>query len=166
VGMFDTVSVACPRCGEPSDFQSKSGACRLETYKLEDAPDEVLLDVNRHAPNTCLKCGARFHIEITAKRLQALIARPVIWEDKESGDEGVCTEAKAKLLDAGENHYARRHNAWDGISRGERIRSAVSDIRFMLGMRGVRDQLAPVLGPNNVEALDEMLAFIVESTDP
>lgn len=60
--------------------------------------------------------------------------------------------------------YAYRHHGWEGISSGERIRSAVSDIRFMLDRRGVHDQLAPVLGPNNVTALDEMLTFIVEST--
>lgn len=62
-------------------------------------------------------------------------------------------------------YYANRHHAWEGIGSGERIRSAVSDIRFMLDMLGVREHLALILGPNNVEAMDEMLAFIVESTE-
>jgi len=59
----------------------------------------------------------------------------------------------------------RDKGLWKDASRGERIRTAVADVRFMLlEMHGIR--LAIVLGPNNVTALDEMLDFIRENTPP
>lgn len=64
MGMFDTVMVPCPRCGERSEFQSKSGDCLLQVYNLELCPQDVLGDVNRYAPNTCRKCGTKFQIEL------------------------------------------------------------------------------------------------------
>ena len=63
MGVYDTVMVPCPLCGTESGFQSKSGACSLATYSLAEAPDEVLLDVNRHAPNKCEKCGTLFSVD-------------------------------------------------------------------------------------------------------
>ena len=48
MGMFDTVNIPCPKCQTPNEFQSKGGDCLLQTYTLETAPKNVLLDVNRH----------------------------------------------------------------------------------------------------------------------
>ena len=59
------VLVPCPKCGEESVFQSKSGPCILDEYNLSDCPSDVLSDVNRHAPNTCEKCGTAFYVEVT-----------------------------------------------------------------------------------------------------
>ena len=84
MGMYDSVTVPCPSCAEPSDFQSKSGPCRLDTFTLDEAPDAVLEDVNRHAPTRCLKCGTLFHVELTdpnPRPRRTLIARAVIWKD-------------------------------------------------------------------------------------
>lgn len=87
MGMYDTVMVPCPQCGKRAEFQSKSGECHLETYSLDDAPDDVLLDVNRHAPMDCGKCGARFGVEIGGARpRRTLTARPVIWKDGDDDD--------------------------------------------------------------------------------
>ncbi len=63
MGCFDTIIVNCPRCGEPYFAQSKSGECLLREYKLEECPQDVLADVNRHAPFVC-NCGAIFHVEL------------------------------------------------------------------------------------------------------
>jgi hypothetical protein len=84
MGMFDTVMVPCPTCGTPSEFQSKGGGCHLDTYTLEDAPDDVLLDVNRHAPNKCEKCGTLFGVAIAGlpRKARTLQARSVVWKDK------------------------------------------------------------------------------------
>lgn len=60
MGCFDTVLVPCPTCGENAKFQSKGGACRMRTFTLETAPDDVMTDVNRHAPYTCACCGTMF----------------------------------------------------------------------------------------------------------
>lgn len=86
MGVYDTVMVPCPQCGTREEFQSKSGRCMLETFSLDDAPDEVLLDVNRHSPIVCTKCSARFGVEIGGQRpARTLLARPVLW--KEDQDE-------------------------------------------------------------------------------
>jgi len=61
MGLYDTVVVPCPECGAPYHAQSKSGECILETYSLEDAPDAMMANVNRHAPFTC-DCGIRFAV--------------------------------------------------------------------------------------------------------
>jgi predicted RNA-binding Zn-ribbon protein involved in translation (DUF1610 family) len=64
--MFDTVMVPCPTCGTKSEFQSKSGACILAVYELNQCPFEVLSGVTRHAPNTCEKCGTVFEVQVQA----------------------------------------------------------------------------------------------------
>lgn len=62
MGMYDTVNVPCPKCGTKQGFQSKSGPCLLEEYELNDAPEDVLENVNRHAPATCETCGTKFMV--------------------------------------------------------------------------------------------------------
>jgi len=84
VGMYDIVVVPCPTCGEPDEFQSKSGRCTLETYALDDAPDDVLLDVNRHGPSTCRACGTLFGVVIEGRiQRRTLTARSVVWNADE-----------------------------------------------------------------------------------
>lgn len=66
MGCFDSVLVPCPKCGKKAEFQSKSGECCLRAYELGDAPGDVLLDVNRHAPYTCEDCGTAFRVKVDA----------------------------------------------------------------------------------------------------
>jgi len=61
MGMFDTVLVKCPKCGGLNAFQSKGGECLLLTYTLDNAPPDVLSDINRHSPYTCL-CGVELEV--------------------------------------------------------------------------------------------------------
>lgn len=35
---YDTVHVACPRCGKDITFQSKAGPCRLADYNYSSVP--------------------------------------------------------------------------------------------------------------------------------
>ena len=94
MGLYDTVMVPCPQCGTSAEFQSKSGVCNLDTYALHEAPDDVLLGVNRHAPATCVKCGVRFGVEIEGPlRPRTLIARPMVWKDP---DEEKAAKSKKK----------------------------------------------------------------------
>lgn len=67
MGMYDSVEVPCPKCGELSDFQSKGGDCLLRCYTLEDCPDDVLSNVNRHAPNKCRLCGTLFEVDVSTR---------------------------------------------------------------------------------------------------
>ena len=66
MGIFDTVSVPCPNCGEMYIAQSKGGDSSLAHYDWGEAPDEVMFDINRHAPFTCEKCGTVFKVHIQA----------------------------------------------------------------------------------------------------
>jgi hypothetical protein len=106
MGMFDIVMVPCPTCEERAEFQSKSGDCTLETYLLEEAPDDVLDDVNRHAPKTCDKCGALFGVQIEGLRpRRVLITRSVLWEG--AGDE--TASVSESTLDV-------RRTLWEGVN--------------------------------------------------
>ena len=62
MGMFDSVMVPCPACGAPFEAQSKGGECRLAIYQLDDAPADVLGDINRHAPFECDQCHEIFEV--------------------------------------------------------------------------------------------------------
>ena len=45
MGMFDSVFVECPHCGQMNELQTKNGECILGKYDLVNAPPEVLLGV-------------------------------------------------------------------------------------------------------------------------
>lgn len=84
MGMYDTVMVPCPKCGAKAEFQSKSGQCRLDVYELDEAPADVLYDVNRHAPATC-ECGTKFEVGFTIS--PARVNSVWVTEHKENPDE-------------------------------------------------------------------------------
>ena len=65
--MYDSVIVKCPKCGAKHEFQSKSGECFLDVYTLEDCPDNVMANVNRHSPYDC-DCGVLIEVDIPGRR--------------------------------------------------------------------------------------------------
>lgn len=74
MGMFDSIWVACPKCGEEIEFQSKSGDCSLKHYTLQDCPDDVMININRHSPQKC-KCGALLEIDIKNRKVVLLMKK-------------------------------------------------------------------------------------------
>jgi len=82
MGCYDIIRVPCPTCQEVEDFQSKGGPCSLYTYDLDDAPADVLMDVNRHSPYTCRRCGTQFQV---ATRFIA-IAKSVVYEPEQEDE--------------------------------------------------------------------------------
>jgi len=68
MGVYDSITVKCPKCKTEIDCQSKSGPCELSYYNLETAPASVMYDANRHAPFKCYYCGVFFFID-TDRRL-------------------------------------------------------------------------------------------------
>ena len=66
MGVYDTVWVKCPTCGEENPFQSKSGDCILENYTLDNCPPDVLVNVNRHSPCRC-DCGTLYAVDIETR---------------------------------------------------------------------------------------------------
>lgn len=67
MGMFDTILVPCPECGKKKDFQSKSGDCFLQVVELNECPDDILADANRHSPRTC-ECGTVFEVDLSTRK--------------------------------------------------------------------------------------------------
>lgn len=67
MGMYDSIWVNCPNCKKESEFQSKGGDCFLANYTLENCPNDVLKDSNRHSPNQC-DCGTVFEIDIQLRK--------------------------------------------------------------------------------------------------
>lgn len=73
MGCFDSVAIPCPKCKEIHWAQSKSGLCLMYDYELETCPEDILWDVNRHAPFKCEYCGAKFKVEDTESRTITLL---------------------------------------------------------------------------------------------
>jgi len=75
MGVYDTVVVPCPLCGEIYYAQSKgSYECSLRMFDLANAPADVMSDVNRHAPFVC-ECGAIFKVQIKSMSSVQVIGR-------------------------------------------------------------------------------------------
>ena len=67
MGVYDSVLVKCQKCNEELEFQSKSGECSLRVYDLENCPNDVLQDVNRHSPMRCY-CGVVYKVDIATRK--------------------------------------------------------------------------------------------------
>jgi RNase P subunit RPR2 len=68
MGMYDSIIVTCPNCGQEHEFQSKSGDCLLSVYNLDNCPNNVLSNVNRHSPVKC-DCGVFLEIDIENRKV-------------------------------------------------------------------------------------------------
>lgn len=62
--MYDSVWVECPKCKTENEFQSKSGDCSLDHYTLENCPNDVLANINRHSPIVCDSCKSFYRVDI------------------------------------------------------------------------------------------------------
>ena len=45
MGMFDSVIIICD-CGEEVEFQSKAGECLLDTFKIDEVPPAIAVDLD------------------------------------------------------------------------------------------------------------------------
>ena len=63
MGLYDTVTIPCPTCGELYYAQSKgSNKCRMRDFEFSDTPNDVMSDINRYAPFECEECGTIFDV--------------------------------------------------------------------------------------------------------
>lgn len=67
MGLFDTLILYCPNCGKAQAYQSKAGDCGLNTYYFEDAPMEILKDIEEDDWTDCISCQTRFKIKLVHK---------------------------------------------------------------------------------------------------
>lgn len=82
MGLFDEVRVPCPNCRTPVMFQSKGAAhpC-MRRFELSDAPDDVLSNVNRHAPHLCESCGCWFGVNQKTRKPLRVVAQDIAAPD-------------------------------------------------------------------------------------
>jgi len=55
MGMFDSVWVKCPYCGDRVEFQSKAGQCLCNHYVINNVPAPIAADIIG-AVETCDNC--------------------------------------------------------------------------------------------------------------
>lgn len=60
MGMFDSVYATCPRCGEAVEFQSKAGACALNSYSVNSVPPSIAEDLAGDVEEC--QCGYRLRL--------------------------------------------------------------------------------------------------------
>ena len=63
MGMFDSLYVNCPECGNIVEFQSKVGDCSLRSYDKENVPMNIAIDL-AGAVALC-ECGKAVEISTT-----------------------------------------------------------------------------------------------------
>lgn len=63
MGMFDSLYVKCPKCGEELEFQSKSGPCAMYVFRKRDLPISVALDLNGNIVR-CQFCNSRIKMKV------------------------------------------------------------------------------------------------------
>jgi hypothetical protein len=139
MGMFDTVHVPCPKCGERRDFQTKSGSCCLAHYELDAAPLDVMTDVNRHAPQHCRKCGVDFVVGMKDFKFV-----PMTKDDAIASSEGLT------------NRDALAAFVYQGV------RSGVMEAARPFGMSGPLNEIATNLAQDAVKALQQVPVEIVD----
>ena len=81
MGLYDEVLIKCPKCNKDQYAQSKDGRCNMDSYELDNCPEDVLSDVNRHAPFICSGCGQKFIVNTLTKN-----TIPVVEEGEEDVD--------------------------------------------------------------------------------
>lgn len=79
MGCYESVLIHCPKCKAKQYAQSKSGPCEYGYYSsIEETPEDVLQDINRHAPFHCNDCGAIFEVDLEKKKTVECEDRPQI----------------------------------------------------------------------------------------
>ena len=67
MGMFDSVYVTCPDCGEETEHQTKNGLCQLAKYEVGDRvsdriPTDVGLGVHLQGGLDCDHCSSKYYL--------------------------------------------------------------------------------------------------------
>jgi uncharacterized Zn finger protein len=81
MGMFDTISVDCPKCSAKLHVQTKTGPCVLNTYSLDEIPVDMAEYLDGTIDN-CGHCGYVFHI-VLAEPLPKMTIKMKLEESKD-----------------------------------------------------------------------------------
>lgn len=74
MGLFDSVYVDCPRCGNSIEFQSKAGECVMASYRPSAMPAVIAADLSGQS-EWCADCGAS--VTLGERECAALVSLPV-----------------------------------------------------------------------------------------
>ena len=81
MGMFDSLYIKCPKCGNRLEFQSKSGICSMDTYGKNNLPPEVAVGMNNVIVK-CRSCKIKFQLQCKIpKRVQVKLIQTKKKED-------------------------------------------------------------------------------------
>ena len=89
MGMFDTIHIECPWCGELTPIQTKSGVCQLKKYHQDRVPIGAASALEDYPEDyTCDKCEKPYGVEVWPKRVKVRAHRivKVSTEDDDEGD--------------------------------------------------------------------------------
>ena len=84
MGCFDTLCFQCPSCAEIISEQSKAGECSLSSYSLENAPLNIIADINYYGKKGQLYCE---HCKVQLELEVRFIATPKIKDCDEEDDD-------------------------------------------------------------------------------
>ena len=59
MGVYDTIHIMCPECGELYEEQSKAADCILANYTVANAPPAILADIANERFE-CSNCKTEF----------------------------------------------------------------------------------------------------------
>lgn len=62
MGVFNTIIVDCPSCGEPVEFQTKSGTCALSYFHISDVSEKEIEGIMGRT-NYCTNCKIKVKIK-------------------------------------------------------------------------------------------------------
>jgi len=79
VGMFDSVTVRCPKCDEVVEFQTKAGGCTLQNYDADrGVPPAIAVDL-QYDSEWCYDCNVEIQliptIPLTRVPMRAVVKR-------------------------------------------------------------------------------------------
>lgn len=63
MGLFDSVHVTCPDCGDDVEFQTKQGECVLASYRNPKIPINIALALDGETER-CHNCGRTLEIRM------------------------------------------------------------------------------------------------------
>lgn len=151
MGLYDIILVPCPKCGEEYDFQTKSGPCCLGVFFLAEAPEDVLADVNRHAPAECGRCGNHFYVEKVTRKA-------VAWSGEKVGslEERRSESDLADRVVSSQNQIdARRYRTL----RKKLVGAKWSEVGYLNGINQVGEEKKYITGEELDETLDYSSVF-------
>jgi NMD protein affecting ribosome stability and mRNA decay len=63
MGLFDSVYLACPKCGLSIEVQSKAGDCLMDSYSSDTVPKRIAVDIDGDDAY-CEGCGTSWRVAV------------------------------------------------------------------------------------------------------